>query len=219
MKLTIVIFLALALVVIPVGCSSVARTPAETVIGGQLLEEQSTYPIYGRETMVVLYLLDGNYFQQAVRGDHDFLESGNKLYVDGKVAVNDLSKVGYAVYPDQKVNVPLEWNEDTGENEEVPITLEELNLIPMSAEYLPTSEHIAKLVGVNATQAKPATVTRKYWGETYDVKCLVTETIKRMWLDGDLEIGDYVLVSFIEEIPDTVERHIAIVTDKIFKSW
>lgn len=34
-----------------------------------------------------------------------------------------------------------------------------------------------------------------------------------------IEIGDYVLVSFIEEIPNTEERRIAIVTDKVYKSW
>jgi hypothetical protein len=102
---------------------------------------------------------------------------------------------------------------------EIPVTIEDLNLIPMSAEYLPHSEHIAKLVAVNATETKPATVMRRYWGENYTVNCLVTDTIKQMWLDEKLKVGDYVLVSFLEENPDTYERHIAIVTEKIFKSW
>ena len=35
----------------------------------------------------------------------------------------------------------------------------------------------------------------------------------------EIKIGDYVLVSFIEEMPNETERNIAIVTDKVYKSW
>jgi hypothetical protein len=32
-------------------------------------------------------------------------------------------------------------------------------------------------------------------------------------------VGDYVVVSFIEEIPGTEEKLVAIITNKVFKSW
>jgi len=90
---------------------------------------------------------------------------------------------------------------------------------PISAGDLPHSEHIAKLKAVNASQAKPAIVTRRFMGQNYDVNCLVTQSVKELYQAGSIQVGDYVLVSFIEEIPDTVEKHIAIITDKVFKSW
>lgn len=215
---------AFILLVALIGCSSSTPinsdiiTPNESY-AEQLVGGQTIFPIYEEETMVVTYWKDTRYFFMEIRGDHDFWESGNVLYVDGQPTINDLTKIGYAVYPDQPINIPMQWDEALEMDVPIPTTIEDLNLIPMSAEYLPRSEHIAKLVAVNATQAKPATVRRRYWGENYDVKCLVTESVKQMWLDGNLQVNDYVLVSFIEEIPETEERHIAIVTGKIFKSW
>ena len=81
------------------------------------------------------------------------------------------------------------------------------------------SEHIGKLLSVNPSLAKPAVVRRRFYGENYDVNCLVTQSVKDMFQAGDLQVNDYVLVSFIEEIPNTTERKIAIVTDKVFESW
>lgn len=86
---------------------------------------------------------------------------------------------------------------------------------------LPISEHIGKLISVNPSQAKPAMVRRRFHGKNYDVNCLVTQNIVNMWTSNpkQLNVDDFVLVSFIEEIPNTEEREIAIVTDKVFKSW
>lgn len=86
---------------------------------------------------------------------------------------------------------------------------------------LPHSEHIGKLIAVNPSLAKPAIVRRRYLGENYDVNCLVTQNIVNMWTANpkQINIDDFVLVSFIEEIPNTQEREIAIVTDKVCKSW
>jgi len=102
-----------------------------------------------------------------------------------------------------------------------PITLylSDLNLESPTANDLPHSEHIGKLMAVNATAARPATVRRKFMGTTYDVNCLVTQEVKDEYQAGKIQLGDYVIVSFIDEIPDTEEVNIAIVTGKVFESW
>ena len=91
----------------------------------------------------------------------------------------------------------------------------------VDAEGLPDSEHPAKLIAVNPALAKPATVRRWHGGIAYDVNCLVSQNIVDMWLANpkELNIGDWVLVSFLDELTATDEKHIAIVTDKIFESW
>ena len=83
----------------------------------------------------------------------------------------------------------------------------------------PTSEHIGKLISVNTSVAKPATIRRKYMGETYDVSCFVTQSVKDQFQAGDIQINDYVLVSFIDENPNGTEKNVAILTDKVYKSW
>ena len=94
-----------------------------------------------------------------------------------------------------------------------------LCLVPPTAEDLPHSQHIGKLVNVNPALTKPATVTRKWHGMTFDIQCLVSQTVVDMWLADTLNIGDYVVVSFIDEIPDTEEVNLAIVVDKVYDSW
>lgn len=94
-----------------------------------------------------------------------------------------------------------------------------LGLIPPTADDLPHSQHIGKLVNVNPSLARPATVTRKWHGMTFDIQCLVSQTVVDMWIADTLNIGDFVIVSFIDEIPDTEEVNLAIVVDKVYESW
>lgn len=89
----------------------------------------------------------------------------------------------------------------------------------LDAEGLPHSQHIGKLVSVNPSLSKPATVTRKCHGMTYNIQCLVSQTVVDMWIADTLNIGDYVVVSFIDEITDTEEVNLAIVVDKVYDSW
>lgn len=84
---------------------------------------------------------------------------------------------------------------------------------------LPKSQHIGILKAVNPALAKPATVTRRYLGLNYDIQCLVSQSAVDMWQTGDLQVGDYVIVSFITETPGTEERDIAILVDKVYPSW
>ena len=128
----------------------------------------------------------------------------------------DFTKVGYDFYKDKEII--RQYDED---GNELPIYLDDLDLEPMGAEDLPVSEHIGKLIAVNPALAKPATVMRRFYGENYDVQCLVTQNIVNMWTSNpkQLNIDDFVLVSFIDEIPNETERNVAIVTDKVYQSW
>lgn len=98
-------------------------------------------------------------------------------------------------------------------------TIIDLGLVPPTADDLPHSQHIGKLVDVDPTKARPATITRKWRGMTFDIQCLVSQTVVDMWVADNLNIGDYVIVSFIDEIPDTDEVNLAIVVDKVYESW
>lgn len=98
-------------------------------------------------------------------------------------------------------------------------TVADLGLQSPTADDLPHSQHIGKLVAVDPALARPATVKRKWRGMTFDIQCLVSQTVVDMWLADTLNVGDYVIVSFIDEIPDSEEVNLAIVVDKVYNSW
>jgi len=101
----------------------------------------------------------------------------------------------------------------------VPISAWDSELALRLSENLPHSQHIGKLVDVDVSRAKPATVRRWYKGNTYDEKCLVSQSVVDMWIADTLNINDWVIVSYIDEIPDTEEINICIVVDKVYPSW
>jgi len=115
------------------------------------------------------------------------------------------------------INYPAE------ELEEVEVTQEDWDaeIAIRKEETLPSSDHPAKLIAVNPALAKPATVRRWHGGDSYEVNCLVSQNIVNMWTANpkQLNINDWVLVSFLDELTETGEKQIAIVKDKIFKSW
>jgi len=76
----------------------------------------------------------------------------------------------------------------------------------------PLSTHLAKVVAINPSAVKPATVTRTWEGKEYTYDCFVSESVKDQWQAGDIAVGDFVLVHF----GDIGEQ---IVTGKVFKSW
>ena len=102
---------------------------------------------------------------------------------------------------------------------EVAHYLNELGLEPADYSDLPWSGHIGRLMDVDPNRPKPAQVRRFYMDETYDFWCLVTQTVVDEYIAGDIEIGDWVTVHFMEEIPQSTEYHIAIVTGKVYESW
>ena len=98
-------------------------------------------------------------------------------------------------------------------------TVASLGLTPPTADDLPHSQHIGKLVAVDGSKAKPATVTRKWHGMSFNISCLVSQSIVDMWIADDLNVGDFVIVSFIDEHPNETELNLAIVVDKVYESW
>ena len=76
----------------------------------------------------------------------------------------------------------------------------------------PRSTHLATLVAIDTNSMRPARVKREYQGYDFFHDCFVTESLKDQYVEGDLQVGDYVLVHF----DDSGEQ---VVTHKIFKSW
>lgn len=181
--------------------------------------QDATIVLQDNSLMLVLYLKADDQYLLSVRGPASFTIEGNKMYLEGKVIVNDLTKVVYSVYPWQLIEPKLEWDEEMDMMVEVPQYMNELNLQPITATDLPKSQHIARLVGVDSSAIKPAIVARKYLGEVYTVNCLVSQSALDMYQAGELQTGDYVIVTFIDEIPNTTEINICIVVDKVWESW
>lgn len=180
---------------------------------------EATIVLQDDNLMMVLWLTEDEQYIMQTRGPGTFTVEGNKMYFNGNIYVNNLNKVSYGVYPWQLIEPKYEWDEDLQDFIEAPQYMYELDLQPIGVEDLPKSQHIAKLVGIDAGAAKPAIVARKYLGEVYTINCLVSQSALDMYQASDLAVGDYVIVSFIDEIPDTIEINIAIVTDKVWRSW
>lgn len=75
----------------------------------------------------------------------------------------------------------------------------------------PNSTHISVLESIDVGRARPAKVKRVWEGKDYFYDCFVTENIKDQYVNGDIKVGDYLLVLF--------EMGEQIVTAKVFKSW
>ena len=72
----------------------------------------------------------------------------------------------------------------------------------------------AILDSVNVTAVKPATVRRNWNGTDYMLDCYITQHVKDEWLAGNIAIGDYVLVEYLDQDPNK-----AGVVAKIVKTW
>lgn len=164
--------------------------------------------------MLLTYLNNG-LVVSVIEGFPVVWEENNQLIIDGgdSPLLNDLTKAGWGYYKDKKV-----WEYDE-EGIELPVYIDDLMLEPMDSNDLPHSEHIGKLISVNPSLSKPATVRRRFHGVNYDVQCLVSQTAVSQFQNNELEIGDFVKVSFVSEIPDTEEINVAILEYKIYKSW
>lgn len=62
----------------------------------------------------------------------------------------------------------------------------------------PISRHITIVADFQPGQVKPLGVTLTYHGKDYTFYCFVTQDIVDAFLSGNLVIGDYVIVDFIE---------------------
>ena len=94
--------------------------------------------------MIVLYLKDGT-FLQSIKGFPEVKEENNKLlFANGKVIINDLTKAEYREYPDQKYELPTEYDEESGTVIEVPVTIDELGLRGFTPEELIDKENLSR---------------------------------------------------------------------------
>lgn len=176
----------------------------------ELEDLPDTVPTTG--TIYVFYKIEDGTFLFWCDANAQIIDNGDSWDVisDQIVAggVNK-SKVAYEIYRAE----PLPTT-GTGNT-----TVDDLELETPTGIDLPHSQHIGELTAVNPSLAKPATVVRRYMGVNYDVQCLVSQSVVNMWLSGQLQVGDFVIVSFIDEIPGTTEVNLAIVVDKVYKSW
>lgn len=77
----------------------------------------------------------------------------------------------------------------------------------------PYSTHLARVIAIDPDKEKPATVVRIWNSKDYTYDCYVTENVKDQWLAGDIVVGDFVLVHFIEG------GEKVIVIAKVLKTW
>jgi hypothetical protein len=88
-------------------------------------------------------------------------------------------------------------------------------LIKGPLKYIPPVHGCwAILEAVNVSAVKPATVRRTWEGTDYVVDCYITQHVKDEWLAGNIAIGDYVLIEYLEQDPDK-----AGVVAKVVKTW
>lgn len=86
---------------------------------------------------------------------------------------------------------------------------------PITEDDLPASNIIARIKSIVVSAARPMVCTRKFAGVDFDIACLVTENIKDQYAQGDISVGDYVIVTYCEhDYPDQ-----PIVTSKVYRSW
>jgi len=93
------------------------------------------------------------------------------------------------------------------------------DLITYTADTLPQSQHIAKIMDITLGLNYPVTVARKYMGEVYRCDCAVSTTVANLYQDGDIGVGDYVIVSYITENLYGTERTFCIVVDGVHGNW
>lgn len=78
----------------------------------------------------------------------------------------------------------------------------------------PLCTHWAVIDSINLGSEKPVRVKRTWEGMEYTVNCYATESVKDQYQAGNIVVGDYVMVEFLDDDPDR-----AVVFAKVFKTW
>lgn len=140
-------------------------------------------------TILVLYLRDGQYFLDAISGDHDFKVQAGKLYMDGEVIVENADEIGWEIYPDQPIIFPSDWE---GGN----ITIAELPI--GSFPYnLPQDAHCARLDKIYPGRLPKGKVSM-YWNHQWfsGIRCAISLQAFEDYEAGKLQIGDFVVTDY-----------------------
>jgi hypothetical protein len=74
--------------------------------------------------------------------------------------------------------------------------------------------HWARILEMNPGQERPLRVQRTYRGEQFTVRCYVTKDLVDLYQAGELAVGDFVLVMFVDG-----DRNQPLATQKVYKSW
>ena len=82
------------------------------------------------------------------------------------------------------------------------------------ANEVVASPHWAVVSAFDAAQPRPLNVTRTWCGHQIGVDCYVTQDVADNYQAGNLKIGDYVLVDFVD---GELDKPLAV--GKIYKSW
>ena len=212
MRNKILIILGALLLLTTVACASTTPFYWSTMV---LADSPPSEP---SGIMIVFYTISDDQFRFWCDLSAEITDNGDGTWdvVSPQVTASGVNQATVAYGSYQYQDIEYSYDDD---GEPLPVYMADLDLQPVTADDLPKSEHIGKLTAVDPALARPATVTRKWMGQLYSVQCLVTQSVVDMWIADDLNVGDYVLVSFIEEIPNTTEINVAIVTDKVFESW
>ena len=86
--------------------------------------------------------------------------------------------------------------------------------VELQATDVTASPHWARINAFNPGQAKPLNVTRNWKGHQIALDCYVTQVVVDDFLASNLEIGDFVLIDFVD---GELDKPIAVT--KIYKSW
>jgi hypothetical protein len=213
MKNRILIGLGILLLVGAIACGGIFSPLWDSLVYAEQQHNTTSSNI-----MIVFYTIEEGQYLWWCDLSAEIIDNGNGTWdvLSPQITASGINQalITYGYY--QFKSIEPEYDE---EGNSLLIYMDDLDLQPPAADDLPHSQHIGKLTAVNTALARPATVTRKWHGMTFDVQCLVSQSVVNMWIADTLNVGDYVIVSFIEEIPDTEEVNIAIVVDKVYESW
>jgi hypothetical protein len=78
----------------------------------------------------------------------------------------------------------------------------------------PANTYWAQVAGFDAQAEKPLQVTRNWSGHDITLWVYVSQDVADAYVAGNLEVGDYVLVVFVDDDPE-----LPIATQKVYQSW
>jgi len=85
---------------------------------------------------------------------------------------------------------------------------------PPSPPQMPTSDHYAIIISYTPNIEKPLKVKRIFSGYEFIFDCYISQNIKDEFLAGHINIGDIILVTFVDE-----DVNKALAVSKILKTW
>jgi len=89
-----------------------------------------------------------------------------------------------------------------------------IDLNPAYKPPAPKATYWARIAAFSPSADQPLRIRRTYRGHTYDAWAYVTQDIVDAYQAGNLSIGDYVLVLFVDHDPNKL-----IATQKVSNSW